>query len=71
MELTDEQKKDVADRTKKFLDGYHKLVEETQIDFGQMPQFVPIQQGLFSVMIFNQPQDKKYLPVPSNLSDLK
>lgn len=70
MELTDEQQKDVEERTKQFLDGYTKLVEETQIDFGQMPQFVPIQQGLFSVMIFNQPQDKRYLPVPSPIQNV-
>lgn len=64
-ELTDDQKKDVEERTKKFLEGYEKLVADTQIDFGQAPQFVPLKQGLFGVMIMAQPMDKKYLLQPS------
>ena len=70
-ELTTEQKQDVEERTKKFLEGYQALVSETQIDFGQMPQYVPLGNGLFGTVIFNQPTDKKYLPVPSNLENLK
>lgn len=66
-ELTDEQKQDVEERTKKFLDGYQALVAEHQIDFGQMPQYVPLGNGLFATVIFNQPTDKKYLSVPSPL----
>ena len=67
MELTEEQKSDVDARIKQFVDGYQELVKTTQVDFGQMPQFVPLSNGLFGVMIYNQPQDKKYLPVPSPL----
>lgn len=70
-DLTSEQKADVEERTKKFLEGYQALVSEHQIDFGQMPQYVPLGGGLFGTAIFNQPTDKKYLPVPSNLNDLQ
>ena len=69
-ELTDEQQKDSAERVQKFIEGYQKLVEETSVDFGQMPQYVPIGKGMFATVLFNQPQDKKYLDIPSDLSQL-
>lgn len=71
MDLTDEQQKDVEERTKQFVERYQALVTELQIDFGQMPQYVPLGNGLFGTIIFNQPTDKKYLSIPSNLENLK
>ena len=60
MELTDEQKADVQDREKQFIERYTALTEELQMDFAQYPVPVPIGNGAFGFMINAQLKDKKY-----------
>ncbi len=69
-ELTPEQKQDIQERSDKFIEGYKKLADELQMDFGQYPQYVPLGNGLYGTMIYSTPRDKKYLPTPVNPSDL-
>ena len=66
--LTEEQQKDSAQRIATFKAGYQKLVAELQVDFLWFPQFIPNQQGTFSIGIGVQMMDKKYMPVESPLT---
>lgn len=61
MELTEEQKQDIAERRTQFIERYTILTEELQMDFAQYPVPVPIGNGAFGFMINAELQDKKYL----------
>ena len=66
--LTDEQVKDIEERSKQFIEKYTALTEELQIDFSAYPVFVPTGSGVFSVMMNASPRDKKYISQVSPLS---
>ena len=60
-ELTQEQKTDVEERKKEFLEKYTSLTEELHMDFVSLPMWMPTGPGTFSLIINAQLQDKKYL----------
>lgn len=64
--LTEEQQKEVEERTAVFLEEYKALIDKHQMDFISFPVFVPNERGSFEVMLQTQPMDKKYAPVPSD-----
>ena len=61
MELTEEQRKDVQERQKQFMEKYEALTIDLQMDFATSPQFVPMGQGVWGVSMFPSLTDKKYL----------
>lgn len=65
--LTEEQQKDVVQRSEAFKAGYQKLVNDLQMDFLWIPQFVPNKEGTYSIGIGVQLMDRKYMPTPSPL----
>lgn len=64
--LTEEQQKDVEERTNAFQEKYGKLVEECQIDYANIPVYMPGENGTFQLTVQSYPVDIKYRGVPSN-----
>ena len=60
-ELSEEQKADVEDRKKQFIERYEALTKELMVDFAQFPMYVPIGNGLFATLMQAELRDKKYL----------
>lgn len=68
-QLTDDQRKDITERTKLFLEEYNELVKKHSVDFISYPEYVPTSQGLFLTRVLSMPVDTKYRPVPSPIND--
>ncbi len=67
--LTEEQEKDVQERTKAFEDEYNTLMEKHEVYHAVFPQYVPVAPGIFATVSNITIVDRKYQPVESPYKD--
>lgn len=64
------KKKDIEERTKKFLKDYDELCLKHQIQLGSYPYFVPSGGQGFNISSQLMPIDRKYTAVPSKPEEI-
>lgn len=63
--LTDEQKKDVEERTAEFWKRHETNVAELQVNFASFPVYIPNAEGVCATAVQTQIVDAKYKSTPS------